>query len=282
MCSSDLAMTDEELAEVARQVSEEILRGDGVSICEMPIAEAQKKGAMALFGEKYGDVVRVVDMGGWSVELCGGTHVDNTAKVGPFRIVSESSVAPGVRRIEAVTGKVFLDQAEEAYRKLAQGAALLKTSPAELIARMESTLQEMKAMRQDMDKLKDQLLSGDVDRFLFGAKKVGDLKVLTATRTGMEAADLRKLGDFLRDRDPDVVAVLASVNGEKVTFLAVCGKNAVAKGVRAGDIIKAVSAVAGGKGGGKPDSAMGGGADTLKLDDALACVDDFVSGKLNG
>ncbi len=274
------AMTDEEIMETARQVSVEILKGDGVDIQEMPIAQAQEKGAMALFGEKYGDVVRVVDMGGWSVELCGGTHVDNTAKIGPFRIVSESSVASGVRRIEAVTGKVFLDQAEEAYRKLAQGAALLKTSPAELISRMEGTLQEMKTMRQDMEKLKDQLLSGDVDRFLFSAKKIGELKVLTATRSNMEVQDLRKLGDFLRDRDPDVVAVLASVNGEKVSFLAVCGKNAVAKGVKAGDIIKAVSAVAGGKGGGKPDSAMGGGTNVLKTDDALAVVDDFVAEKL--
>ena len=274
------AMTDEELAEVSRQVSAEILRGDDVEICEMAIADAQKKGAMALFGEKYGDVVRVVDMGGWSVELCGGTHVDNTAKVGPFRIVSESSVASGVRRIEAVTGKVFLDQVEETYRKLAQGAAMLKTSPAELLPRMESTLQEMKAMRQDMDRLKDQLLAGDVDRLLVSARPVGGLKVLTASRPGTEIADLRKLGDFLRDKDPDAAAVLASVNGEKVTFLAVCGRNALAKGVKAGDIIRAVSAAAGGRGGGKPDSAMGGGTDVTKVDEALALVEGLVAGKI--
>ena len=274
------AMTDGELAEVSRQVSEEILRGDGVEICEMPIAEAQKKGAMALFGEKYGDVVRVVDMSGWSVELCGGTHVDNTAKVGPFRIVSESSVASGVRRIEAVTGKVFLAQAEEAYGKLAQGAAMLKTSPAELLTRMEGTLQEMKAMRQEMDRLKDQLLAGDVDRLLSAARPVGGLKVLTASRPGTEIADLRKLGDFLRDREPGVAAVLASANGEKVTFLAVCGKDAVAKGVKAGDIIRAVSAAAGGKGGGRPDSSMGGGTDVSKVDEALALVEGLVAGKI--
>ena len=274
------AMTPEELMLVSMQVSDEILKGDGVCVQEMAIADAQKKGAMALFGEKYGDVVRVVDMGGWSVELCGGTHVDNTAKVGPFRIVSESSVASGVRRIEAVTGKAFLIQAEDTYHVLSKGAALLKTSPAELLNKMESTLQEMRAMRQDMDKLKDQLLSGDVDRFLISAKKIGDLKVLTATRPDMEVADLRKLGDFLRDRDPAVVAVLAAIHGEKVSFLAVCGKDAVARGVKAGDIIRAVSAVAGGKGGGKPDSAMGGGTDVNKVDDALAIVDDFVTEKL--
>ena len=274
------AMTDEELARAAQLVSEEILKGDGVCIEEMPIAQAQEKGAMALFGEKYGDVVRVVDMGGWSVELCGGTHVDNTAKVGPFRIVSESSVASGVRRIEAVTGKVFLDQAEEAYHRLAQGAALLKTSPAELLDRMESTLLEMKSMRQDIEKLKDRILSGDVDRLLLSAKNVGELKVLTAKRADTEIADLRKLGDFLRDRDPGVAAVLASVNGEKVTFLAVCGADAVARGVKAGDIIRAVSAAAGGKGGGKPDSAMGGGTDVSRTDDALALVEGIVSEKL--
>ena len=157
---------------------------------------------------------------------------------------------------------------------------MLKTSPAELLTRMESTLQEMKAMRQDMDKLKDQLLSADVERLLSSARKVSGLTVLTASRPGTEIADLRKLGDFLRDRDPDVAAVLASANGEKATFLAVCGKNAVAKGVRAGDIIKAVSAAAGGKGGGKPDSAMGGGTDVSKVDEALALVEGLVSGKL--
>ena len=274
------AMTPDELMRVSMKVSDEILKGDGVSICEMPIAEAQKKGAMALFGEKYGDVVRVVDMGGWSVELCGGTHVDNTAKVGPFRIVSESSVASGVRRIEAITGKAFLIQAEDAYHMLSKGASILKTSPADLLGRLEGTLAEMKALRQDMEKLKDKLLAGDVDRFLLSSKTIGDLRVLTATRSDMEIADLRKLGDFLRDKEPGVVAVLAAVNGGKVTFLCVCGKDAVAKGVKAGDIIRAVSAVAGGKGGGKPDSAMGGGTDVLKTDDALAIVDNLVAEKL--
>ena len=274
------AMTPEELMLVAMQVSDEILKGDQVDVQEMAIAEAQKKGAMALFGEKYGEIVRVVDMGGWSVELCGGTHVDNTAKIGPFRIVSESSVASGVRRIEAVTGKAFLIQAEDTYHMLSKGASMLKTSPAEFLAKVEATLQEMRTMRQEMDHLKDQLLSGDVERFLFASKKIGDLKVLTASRSDMEIADLRKLGDFLRDREPSVVAVLAAINGEKVSFLCVCGKEAVAKGVKAGDIIKAVSAVAGGKGGGKPDSAMGGGTNVLKTDDALAIVDDLVAEKL--
>ena len=274
------AMTPEEIERVSAMVSEEILKGDGVCIQEMAIADAQKKGAMALFGEKYGDVVRVVDMGGWSVELCGGTHVDNTAKVGPFRIVSESSVASGVRRIEAVTGKAYLCQTEDAFRTLAQGAAMLRTNPGELLNKMESTLQEMRAMRQDMDKLKDQLVAGDVDRLLSGSKDIGGLKVLTANRGAAEVADLRKLGDFLRDREPAVAAVLAAVNGDKVTFLAVCGRDAVSRGVKAGDIIRTVSAAAGGKGGGKPESAMGGGTDATKTDEALAVVEGFVAEKL--
>ncbi len=274
------AVTEEELMKAASQVSDAILQGMDVNVQEMGIDKAREKGAMALFGEKYGDIVRVVDMGGWSIELCGGTHVDNTAKIGPFRIVSESSVASGVRRIEAVTGKVCLTQMEDTYRTLAKGAAILKTNPGELVGKIAGFVQEMKVMRQDMDKLKDKILSGDAERFLFAAKNIGGIKVLTASRSDLDIADLRKLGDFLRGQNPDVVAVLAAINGGKVSFLAVCGKNAVEKGIRAGDIIKAVSAVAGGKGGGKPDSAMGGGTDVLKTDDALAIVDDLVAEKL--
>jgi alanyl-tRNA synthetase len=274
------AVTPEELMRVSMQVSDEILKGAAVDIQEMEIDKARQKGAMALFGEKYGDVVRVVDMGGWSVELCGGTHVDNTAKIGPFRIVSESSVASGVRRIEAVTGKAFLIQAEDAYHMLSKGASMLKTNPSELIAKMESFLGEMKALRQNIDRMKDKVISGDAERFLFASKNIGGLRVLTSTQSDIDVADLRKMGDFLRDKEENVVAVLAAVNGDKVSFLAVCGKQAIARGIKAGDIIKAVSAVAGGKGGGKAESAMGGGTNVLKTDDALAIVDDLVAEKL--
>ncbi len=274
------AVTADELMQVSMQVSDEILRGLGVDVQEMGIQQARDKGAMALFGEKYGDVVRVVDMGGWSVELCGGTHVENTAKIGPFRIVSESSVASGVRRIEAVTGKAFLIQAEEAYHTLSREAEMLKTRPSELLSRIEGLMGEMKALRQNLEQAKDQLMSGDVERFLIAAKDIGGLKVLTMSRTDLDVAALRKMGDFLRDRADNVVAVLAAINGEKVSFLAVCGKNAIAQGVKAGDIIREVSAVAGGKGGGKPESAMGGGTNVLKTDDALAIVDNLVAEKL--
>ena len=276
------AVSHEELMQISRIVSESILDGLSVDIREMPIDEARALGAIALFGEKYGDVVRVVNMGNRSVELCGGTHVDNTAKVGPFRIVSESSVASGVRRIEAVTGKVFLNQVDEMNARLLQMSELMKTTPGELLAKAAGMMNQIKEQQQRIEKMKDKLFSGEVERFLFSAKNVGDLKVVTAGRGQSDAADLRKLGDFLRDKDENIVAVLSAVNGEKVTLLAVCGKGAIAKGVKAGDIIKAIAPIVGGKGGGKPDSAMGGGTLVLKVDDALAAVDDYVSEKLKG
>ena len=274
------AVTPEELNQISRLVSEMILDGLDVDIREMPIDQARELGAIALFGEKYGDVVRVVNMGGRSIELCGGTHVDNTAKIGPFRILGESSVASGVRRIEAVTGQVFLDLVDELNARILQAAEALKTTPAELFHKAQSSMAEIRELHQVIDRMKDKLLAGDVDSLLFSAKEVGGLKVITGSRQDTDAADLRKLGDFLRDKAPNVVAVLGAVNGEKVTLLAVCGKNAVAQGIKAGDIIKSIAPIVGGKGGGKPDSAMGGGTDTLKVDDALAAVDDFVAGKL--
>ena len=276
------AVTHEELMRISQIVSESILDGLGVEIREMPIDEARQLGAIALFGEKYGDVVRVVNMGGRSIELCGGTHVDNTAKVGPFRIVSESSVASGVRRIEAVTGKVFLNQVDEMNAKLLQMSDLMKTTPGELLNKASGMLSQLKEQQQRIEKMKDKLFSGEVERFLFSAKNVGGLKVVTAGRGDADAADLRKMGDFLRDKDENIVAVLSAVNGEKVTLLAVCGKGAIARGVTAGDIIKTLAPIVGGKGGGKPDSAMGGGTLVLKVDNALAAVDDFVSEKLKG
>jgi alanyl-tRNA synthetase len=274
------AVETDELMLVMSKVNDMILDGMDVSIKEMPIEEARKLGAMALFGEKYGDTVRVVDMGGKSVEFCGGTHVNNTAKVGPFRIISESSVASGVRRIEAITGKEYLSEAEVNNRRTMKVASMLKTSPSDLLHRTESFMNEMRDMRQTMDKLKDRLMSGDAERVLYAAKTIGGFKVLTVTRSDLSPADLRKMGDFLRDREPNTVAVLATTTGDKVQFVAVCGKNAVEKGIKAGELVGAVSAVAGGKGGGKPDSAMGGGTEVLKTDDALAIVDDFVARKL--
>lgn len=274
------AITPEELERVNEIVGDWILDGMDVTVSEMSMAQAKASGATALFSEKYGDLVRVVNMGGKSVELCGGTHVDNTAKIGPFRITGESSVASGVRRVEAITGKAYLREMETVNRRMYAAAEVLHAKPADLIAKAKGFTAELKEARQNVERMKEKILHSDVDRFLYASKNIGGIKVITTTRTDLEAGDLRKLGDFLRDKDPDTVAVLATATESKVTFVAVCGKNAVARGIRAGDLVRAVSAVTGGKGGGKPDSAMGGGSEVLKIDDALAIVDDFVAEKL--
>ena len=274
------AITPEQLSQVEWMVNDAILEGYPVITEVLPIEEAKKKGAVAMFGEKYGETVRIVEMGDFSMEFCGGTHLDNTAKAGPFRIKSESSVASGVRRMEATCGRLSLESMEKSHSVLSKAAQFLKTAPAGLLERMEQQAGEMKQLRQAVDKFKAEASLGEAKQFLAAAKTVKGLHVLTATREGLDANALRKMGDFLRDKDPAVVGVLASISGEKITFLAVCGKEAVAKGVKAGDLVKMVSGICGGKGGGKPDSAMGGGNDPLKVDDALAAVDDFVSEKL--
>ena len=275
------AMTAEELSRVSAIVNEAILAGYDIETKVMSLEDAKKTGAIALFGEKYGDTVRVVDMGeGYSVEFCGGTHLDNTAKVGVFHIQSEFSVASGVRRIEATTGKASLETMNRNQDLIFQAAAALKAKPGELRERAEAVMNDVKQLNQLVERFKAREAVSEAERFLFAAHDVGGLKVLTATVPEADADRLRKMGDFLRDKDASVAAVLAAVNGDKITFLAVCGKDAVAKGVKAGDIIKAITPICGGKGGGKPDSAMGGGSDVVKLDNALAAVDDFVSQKL--
>ena len=274
------AITPEQLSQVEWMVNDAILEGYPVVTEVLPIEEAKKKGAVAMFGEKYGETVRVVEMGDFSVEFCGGTHLDNTAKAGPFRIKSESSVASGVRRMEATTGRLSLESMEKSHGVLSKAAQFFKAAPSELLERLEQQAGEMKQLRQALEKFKSEASLGEAKQFLAAAKTVKGLHVLTATREGLDANALRKMGDFLRDKDPAVVGVLASISGEKITFLTVCGREAVAKGVKAGDLVKMVSGICGGKGGGKPDSAMGGGSDLLKVDDALAAVDDFVSEKL--
>ncbi len=273
-------ITPQQLNEVEDLVNDAILDGLTITTEELPLDEAKARGAVATFGEKYGQTVRVVTMGDFSMELCGGTHLDNTAKVGMFRIKSESSVASGVRRIEATTGRVSIDETRHGRNTLLKAAQFFKTAPGSILERMEQQANEMKELRQTLEKFKAEASLGEARQVMASAKTVGGLHIITGTRQNLDANALRAMGDFMRDKDPSVVAVLASINGEKVSFLAVCGKEAVARGIKAGDLVKAVSAVCGGKGGGKPDSAMGGGTDLLKVDDALATVDDFVAAKL--
>ena len=275
------AMTPEEMAKVDAMVQAAVLEGYGIDTREMPIEDAKKMGATALFSEKYGDTVRVVNMSGYSIELCGGTHLDNTAKVGPFRIESEYSVASGVRRIEAITGKESLAEMDRTRQRIYDACAVLKTKPADLASKLEGQVEEIKALKKAVESFKAKEAAGETERFLFGAHDIGGLKVLTVSVPDADPNKLRQMGDMLRDKADNVVAVLSSVNGEKITFLAVCGKAAVAKGVKAGELVKLVCTTCGGSGGGKPDSAMGGGKDATKVDNALALVDDFVASKVN-
>ena len=271
------ALTAEEISEVNTIMADMILDGAEITTRVMPYDEAKKFGAMALFGEKYGDTVRVVEMGDYSREFCGGTHLDNTAKVGMFVITSEGSVASGVRRIEAITGREVIAKYVSMSATLNKVADKLKARPVEIMSRVESNLSEIHELKQNIDRLKDQLMSGQAERMLYGAKDIKGLKVITITNGPVNAADIRKMGDQLRDRFPNIVAVLAATAENKATMLAVCGKNAVARGVKAGDLIKTITRICDGTGGGKPDSAMGGCKNLLKLDDAMAAVDDFVN-----
>ena len=276
------AMTAEELEKVNALVQNAVLEGYTIETKEMSIDEAKAMGAMALFSEKYGDTVRVVNMGGYSVELCGGTHLDNTAKIGAFRVTSEASVASGVRRIEAITGLGFLADAAKTRELVASVCNTVKVkNAADLEDKLAAQLEEIKALKQEIEQFKAKEASGAVDQMLAGATAVGAVKVLTVKVPGADAGKLRQMGDVLRDKDESVVAVLASLNGDKLSFLAVCGKAAVKAGVKAGEIVKHVCTVCGGSGGGKPDSAMGGGKDASKMDEALNSVVEFVGSKLN-
>ena len=274
------ALTQEELAKVNSIVQDAVLEGYCIDTKEMPIEEAKKLGATALFSEKYGDTVRVVNMGGYSIEFCGGTHLNNTAKVGAFELESEGSVASGVRRIEAITGKACLQKMESSQAVLADASSKLKVKPNELGSKIQCNLDEIKELKRVIEQYQAKDAAGEMDRLLSGAKDVGGVKVLTAKLSGVDANRLRQMGDLLRDKAPDVVAVLASVNGDKPSFLAVCGKDAVAKGIKAGELVKLVCCACGGSGGGKPDSAMGGGKDVTKVDQALAQVEGFAASKL--
>ncbi len=271
------AITPEEMEKINNAVVEWVLKGLDVQTMVLPIEEAKRLGATALFGEKYGDTVRVVKMGDESLEFCGGTHLDNTAKVGLFSIVSEGSVASGVRRIEAITGKAVLEQMKGFEKTLKKASEVMKApNPNELLHKAEASQQELKDLRQQLDAMKDRVLAGDVIQLMAQGETVGELHVATAIRTDLNVGDLRKFGDLIRDRDPKAVAVLAGIQGEKISILAVCGKQAVASGIKAGLLVKQVCSLCGGSGGGKPDSAMGGAKDASKLQEALATVADFV------
>ena len=267
------ALTKEEIERVEAIVNENILMGTEIQTIETDIETARKNGAMALFGEKYGDVVRMVKMGDFSVELCGGTHLNNTAKAGLFKIVTEIGVAAGVRRIEVVTGYGVLNLLSEKQHLIEETAKEFKCQNINDIAkRASATVEEIRLTKRELDALNAKMAGSKVDEMLQNATQVGPFSVITADLRDMAVDAVRSLGDKLKDKNPSVVAVFALHTGEKLNFIAVCGKDAVANGAHAGNILREVSAVTGGKGGGRPDSAMSGGKDISKIDEALALV----------
>ncbi len=270
------AMSKKEIAAVERLVNAHILLGEEISMNEMPIAEARKMGAMALFGEKYGDIVRVVKMGNFSTELCGGTHMDNTAKIGLFKILSESGVAAGVRRIEATTGANILDMLAEKDALIAETASELKSqNPNDIAKRASAVAEEVKTLKKEIESLNAKLAGTKLDNIANNAVSVGAVKLYTAKfENEMQADAARTLCDNIRSKDASAVCVFAVISDSKLNFVSACGKDAVAAGVHAGKLVGAVATVAGGKGGGRPDSAMAGGNDLSAVDKALASAAD--------
>ena len=275
------ALTAEEIGKVEAIVNANILRGVAVDTVETDIESAKKMGAMALFGEKYGKVVRVVKMGDCSTEFCGGTHVDNTAKVGLFKIVSESSVAAGVRRIESKTGLGVLSIIADQQKLIGDTAAVLKAqNPADITKRAASVEEELRAAKREIDSLNSKIAASKLDSILTGAESVGAFKLITARLDDMQTDAARALADEIKANNADVVAVFALSAGGKLTFMAVAGKDAVAGGAHAGKLVGAVAAVTGGKGGGRPDNAMAGGKELDKIDEALAAAKATLQGML--
>ncbi len=277
------ALSGDELKAIEREVNEVILKGIPVETREMPIEEAKKLGAMALFGEKYGDVVRVVSAGDFSVELCGGTHADNTAKLGLFKIVSESSVAAGIRRITAVTGFGVLKHIENDERIMQSAAAAMKLgNVAELDKRAATLAAEVKAKDRELAELRSEISALKAGSLMDSARQVGGVRLITAEVEVSNPGELRSMCDTARDNGADIVVVFAGVNKEKGTlnFACACGANAIKLGAHAGNIVRETAKIAGGSGGGKPDSAMAGAKDASKADEALAAVDSIVSAML--
>lgn len=277
------ALSGDELKAIEREVNEVILKGIPVETREMPIEEAKKLGAMALFGEKYGDVVRVVSTGDFSVELCGGTHADNTAKLGLFKIVSESSVAAGIRRITAVTGFGVLKHIENDERIMQSAAAAMKLgNVAELDKRAATLAAEVKAKDRELAELRSEVSALKAGSLMDSARQVGGVRLITAEVEVSNPGELRSMCDTARDNGADIVAVFAGVNKEKGTlnFACACGADAIKLGAHAGNIVRETAKIAGGSGGGKPDSAMAGAKDASKADEALAAVDSIVSAML--
>lgn len=275
------AMTSEELEKVENMVNEYILTATPVSSTEMSIDEAKKSGAMALFGEKYGDIVRVVKAGDFSTELCGGTHVDNVGKIGLFKIVSESSVAAGVRRISGITGMNVVSFIKDKLAVISEACAVTKAgSSEELVSKVVAVINDNKAKDKEIASLNEKIAASQSADIFSNSKELGSVKFITARLDDVAPDALRKMGDKAKEIGDNVVAVLAGTSNGKANFVAVCGKEAISAGAHAGNIVREVAKLAGGGGGGRPDSAMAGAKDLSKIDEALAASENIVASML--
>lgn len=274
-------MTKEEIALTEQKVNDAILAGLDIKTEELPIDEAKKLGATAQFGEKYGDVVRVVSMGDYSIEFCGGCHLTNTSQAGLFKILSESGVAAGTRRIEAVTGYGVLEYLKDKDAVIERTAEILKTKPNDIDKKAEALTNEYKEVKRNLDSLKSKMANEQAADIMSGAHEINGVNVLCARFDGVSGDDLIKMGDSVKEKLGCGVFVAAGENESKIIFVAMASKDAVKKGIHAGNIIKEITKVAGGSGGGKPDMARGGGKDAAKIDAALNMVDEIVKETLN-
>lgn len=270
------ALTHDEIAMVEDDVNNMILSAQKVDMMEMPIEQAKKMGAMMLFGEKYGDVVRVVKAGEFSTEFCGGTHVANTAELGLFKIVSEGSVASGVRRITALTGSNVIKYLNEQEAVVKSLISSLKISDGDVVSKVDGIVADNKEKDKEIQRLNAEITRLKSADMFSNPEMVGEIEVYTARVDGSTPDALRSMGDDLKASNDNAVAIIAGANGEKATIVAVCGKNAIAAGIKAGDVVREVAKLAGGGGGGRPDSAMAGAKDVSKLDEAIASTVEIV------
>jgi alanyl-tRNA synthetase len=275
------ALTPEEIKNVENLVNEKIKNSLPVNTEVMTLEDAKKSGAMALFGEKYGDSVRVVKMGDFSTELCGGTHIENTSVIGNFKILSEAGIAAGVRRIEALTGDGLIRYYEETERELHEAAKTAKTTPSSLTSKIESLLEEIKTLHSDNEKLKSKLAKDSLGNVMDQVKEVNGVKVLVTKVMDVDMNGLRTLGDQLKDKLGESVIVIASIQGDKVNLMASVTDDAQKKGAHAGNLLKAIAALVDGGGGGRPNMAQAGGKNPAGVDECLAKAVEVVNEQLN-
>ena len=274
------ALTKEDLAKIERVVNSHILKGLNVNIKETDIETAKKEGATALFGEKYGDVVRVINIGGYSIELCGGTHLENSAQIGSFKIISESGVAAGVRRIEAVTGFGALEFYEERENIILNICENLKANPKNVVSKSLSIIEENKKLLKEIESLKSKLSSGLLDEILSQKETINGMDILLSKVQNMDMDTLRNMGDKIKEKLSDYVILLASDNDGKVNFISMCSDSAIKNNLKAGDIVKVAATICGGGGGGRPNMAQAGGKDPNKIDEAIKSALDFIKEKI--